>query len=173
MQQERQAAGKIKAGHKRTLQQFPCQKEAEELEYPAGLKWTRQRKLVYKVLWEAKEPLNAAQIYHLIEKEAAGEEYALSTVYRILAAFEELALVEKTTGMVDGTVLYSLERGEHTHYAVCLKCHKRIPLQSCPFMHIHLEEDAEDFTVTGHKLELYGYCKDCKEAAKKPKNKEN
>lgn len=82
MQQERQAAGKIKAGHKRTLQQFPCQKEAEELEYPAGLKWTRQRKLVYKILWEAKEPLNAAQIYHLAEKEAAGEEYALSTVYR-------------------------------------------------------------------------------------------
>ena len=94
MQQERQAAGKIKAGHKRTLRQFPCQKEAKELEYPAGLKWTRQRKLVYKILWEAKEPLNAAQIYHLAEKEAAGEEYALSTVYRILAAFEELALVE-------------------------------------------------------------------------------
>ena len=65
MPQDRQAAGKIKAGHKRTLQQFPCQKEAEELEYPAGLKWTRQRKLVYKILWEAKEPLNAAQIYHL------------------------------------------------------------------------------------------------------------
>ena len=64
----------------------------------------------------------------------------------------------------DGTVVYELNRGEHTHYAVCLECHKRIPLPSCPFAHVHLEQDTGDFTVTGHKLELYGYCKKCQEA---------
>ena len=45
-----------------------------------------------------------------------------------------------------------------------LECHKRIPLPSCPFAHVHLEQDTGDFTVTGHKLELYGYCKKCQEA---------
>ena len=136
----------------------------EKTEYPEGLKWTKQRKCVYRVLKEAKEPLNAIQIYNLAEKQADGEEYAVSTIYRILAAFEEKGLVEKTAWMGDGTVVYELKREEHTHYAVCLECHKRIPLQKCPFAHLHLEKENGDFTITSHKLELYGYCKDCKTA---------
>lgn len=134
----------------------------KETGYPQGIKWTRQRKNVYAVLQEATEPLTAVQIYHLSEKLAEGGEYALSTIYRILAAFEEKGLVSKTAWMGDGTVVYELDRGEHTHYAVCLECHKRIALQSCPFAHIHLDRETDGFTVTGHKLELYGYCRDCR-----------
>lgn len=145
---------------------LPYKEAAEELAYPGGLKWTRQRKKVYRVLWEAEEPLSATQIYNLVEQQTDGEEYAPSTIYRILAAFEENGLVEKTTWMGDGTVVYVLNRGEHTHYAVCLECHRRIPLQSCPFAHIHLEKETGDFIITSHKLEVYGYCKDCKKDGK-------
>ena len=137
-------------------------RKKKEIEFPQGIKWTKQRKCVYTVLKEATEPLSAVQIYHLAERLADGEEYAVSTIYRILAAFEERGMVSKTTWMGDGTIVYELNRGEHTHYAVCLECHKRIALQSCPFAHMHLEQDAGDFTVTGHKLELYGYCRDCR-----------
>lgn len=140
--------------------------DVDNLQYPRGLKWTKQRKNIYRVLWEASEPLSAVQIYNLSVKRADGEEYALSTIYRIMAAFEEKGLVEKTTWMGGGTVLYALNRGEHTHYAICLECHKRIPLQSCPCIHIHPEREVEDFTVTGHKLELYGYCNTCKNSDK-------
>lgn len=133
------------------------------IQYPQGLKWTKQRKSVYKILWEASEPLNAIQIYNLAARDADSGECAVSTIYRILAAFEEKDLVEKTVWMEDGTVVYTLNRGIHTHYAVCLECRRRIPLQSCPFVHMHLNPAAEDFTVTGHKLELYGYCKECRE----------
>lgn len=135
--------------------------KTREIEYPQGIKWTKQRKSVYGILWEAKEPLSAAQIYHRVERKSQGEEYAVSTIYRILAAFEEKGLVEKTAWMEDGTTVYELKRDEHTHYAVCLECHKRVPLQSCPFAHLQLEE-TEGFTVTGHKLELYGYCRACR-----------
>ena len=132
--------------------------------YPQGIKWTRQRKCVYQVLSEASEPLSAIQIYNRVGRE--DNSYAVSTIYRILSAFEERGLVNKTNWLGDGTVVYELNRGEHTHYAVCLECHKRIPLPNCPFAHVHLEEDTEGFTVTGHKLELYGYCKACKSAHK-------
>ena len=134
----------------------------KRFEFPQGIKWTKQRKNVYTVLQEAAEPLSAVQIYHLAEKLADGEEYAVSTIYRILAFFEEKGLVSKTAWMGDGAVVYELNRGQHTHYAVCLECHKRIALSNCPFAHIPLEQETGDFTVTGHKLELYGYCKDCK-----------
>ncbi len=132
-------------------------------EYPQGLKWTRQRKNVYRVLWEAKEPLNAVQIYKLAAQYAEGEEYALSTIYRILSTFEEKGLVEKTSWVEDTAVAYSLNRGQHTHYAVCLECHRRIPLQGCPFAHMNVDCGAGGFTVTGHKLEVYGYCSECRE----------
>ena len=137
-------------------------KDKKGTEYPQGIKWTRQRKNVYGILQAAAEPLSAVQIYRMTENLAQGGEYALSTVYRILAAFEEKGIVSKTTWVGDGAVVYELNRGGHTHYAVCLECHKRIALQSCPFAHLHLEQETEDFEVTGHKLELYGYCKACK-----------
>lgn len=130
-------------------------------EDPAGIKWTRQRKTVYRILQDSAEPLSAEQIYRLTKRETEGEEYALSTIYRILTVFEEKGLTEKTTWPGEGAVLYSLARGGHTHYAVCLGCHRRIPLQGCPIMRINLDE-TENFAVTGHKLELYGYCRECR-----------
>lgn len=136
----------------------------EKIVYPAGIKWTRQRKAVYRVLLEATAPMSAAEIYRRVEQGEAGGAYAVSTIYRILAVFEERELVGKTTWMGDDTVVYELNRGGHTHYAVCLSCRKRIPLQACPFAHMHLAgagESPEGFTVTGHKLELYGYCSRC------------
>lgn len=145
------------------LQKSAAEADETTIEYPQGLKWTKQRKSVYKVLWEASEPLNAIQIYNLVMRDIDGEETAVSTVYRILAAFEEKGFVEKSVWMGDGTVAYALNRGMHTHYAVCLECHRRIPLRSCPFAHMHLDPAAEDFTVTGHKLELYGYCRECRD----------
>lgn len=134
--------------------------EKGKIEYPGGIKWTKQRKCVYRILYYANEPLNAVQIYKRIGREEEND-YAVSTIYRILAVFEERGLINKTTWLGDGTVVYELDRGEHTHYAVCLECHKRIPLSDCPFAHMHLNAGAEDFTVTGHKLELYGYCSEC------------
>ena len=148
------------------------------MEYPKGIKWTKQRKCVYQILSDAKEPLSAHQIYHQALQMVPEDTYALSTVYRILAAFEENGLVNSTTWMGDDTVVYELEKGEHRHFAVCLECHKRIPVESCPFSlgHEHAggdhhdcdhdhhhETDAalKDFTVTGHKIELYGYCSNC------------
>jgi Fur family ferric uptake transcriptional regulator len=145
--------------------------EKQKLEYPAGLKWTKQRKRVYEILKEATEPLSASQIYARMEGWEQ-EQYAVSTIYRILAAFEDAALVEKTTWIGEGTVVYELRGPEHVHYAVCLECHRRIPLEHCPLhisgAHVHVSAEdqhnhpeTEDFTVVSHKIELYGYCKEC------------
>lgn len=144
----------------------PVGEEVQIREYPKGIKWTRQRKDVYEVLYLAQEPLTAVQIYNRIVQKGADGGYAVSTIYRILSAFEEKGLVSRTSWLGDGTAVYELDRGEHTHYAVCLECRRRVQLDSCPFAHLHLETGAGDFMVTGHKLELYGYCKECNEAGK-------
>ena len=40
----------------------------DKRDYPAGIKWTRQRRDVYQVLSEAGEPLSALQIYRQLEE---------------------------------------------------------------------------------------------------------
>ena len=138
-------------------------------EFPGGLKWTKQRKRVYQILKDATEPLSAAQVYARMDAWEQ-EQYAVSTIYRILAAFEQSGLVDKTTWMGEGTVVYELKHPGHVHYAVCLECHKRIPLEHCPLhmsaSHLHSadgkhEDETDGFTVVSHKIELYGYCKEC------------
>ena len=107
------------------------------------------------------EPISVVALYRLLLQSENDCTYAVSTVYRILTTFEEKEIVIRYVRSDDGSSVYELNRGGHTHYAVCLECHKRIPLRSCPFSHVHLHAEAEGFTVTGHRLELYGYCMAC------------
>lgn len=132
--------------------------------WPSGLKHTRQRGQVMELLEKAEKPLSAVDI----AKEAGA--ISLSTVYRILDSFEDCHLVEKITLPSCDTAFYKLSSGTHTHYATCLSCHKQIPLSFCPIEELKLVEDNEEFTITGHKLELYGYCRECRE---KMQNKTN
>lgn len=140
----------------------------KNIEYPQGIKWTKQRKAVYSILTEEGEPLSAAQIYSRMLKNADKAEYAISTVYRILSVFEEKGYVERSHFLDDGTVVYQWKKDGHTHYAHCLGCHKRVALASCPFEHLHLDTEMNDFEIMGHKLELYGYCRDCQKTGKIP-----
>ena len=131
--------------------------------WPEGIKKTKQREDVFRVLVEAKEPLSAIEIYNRIQQQNGQINYAISTIYRSLAVFEEKGLVEKSTLMGEDTAVYEWQHGKHKHYAICLKCHKLVPLAKCPFEHVKLDTSDENFTVTSHKLEIYGYCNKCKE----------
>lgn len=138
----------------------------ENKKWPEGIKWTKQRKDIYTVLERAKKPLSAHDIYQEILKDASvdASNFAISTVYRGLAIFEEKGLLEKSILLGSDTAVYELMEGNHKHYAVCLSCHKLVPLKHCPFEHVehnHMESEEGEFVVTGHKLELYGYCKEC------------
>jgi Fur family ferric uptake transcriptional regulator len=54
--------------------------EIIEKNWPEGVKKTRQRVDVYKVLYEAKAPLSAAEIFSALNSNSAKEMYAFSTV---------------------------------------------------------------------------------------------
>ena len=136
--------------------------EDAELEFPADIKTPTQREEIFRILRCAGEPLSAVDIYNrlLREREPETVNFAISTVYRALTVFEEKGYVVKSSLSGSDMAYFEWRLGQHRHYAVCLKCHKLIPLKHCPFEHAPIDA-AEDFTVTGHKLELYGYCREC------------
>ena len=131
--------------------------------WPKGLKRTKQRESVLAILKESTQPMSAQEISARISKEGGGA--WLSTVYRVLELFVEKKLAIKTSIMNSETAVYELNREHHRHYAVCIGCHKMIPMENCPMESFIPKIKDKEFQVIGHNLEVYGYCKDC--AAKK------
>ena len=117
----------------------------------AGLKRTKQREALLELLKNADKPMTAEMIYENTKN------MSRSTVYRTLEKFLEKGIV--TRGVVhDGDKLYyELACMGHRHYAICLGCHEMRYIDICPMHDAHIN----NFTVTGHKLELYGYCDKC------------
>ncbi|HWQ76848.1 MAG TPA: transcriptional repressor [Syntrophomonas sp.] len=127
--------------------------------WPAGIKKTKQRKCVLSVLERADSPLSAMDICTQTENEDCP--VWLSTVYRILELFVKENIVLKTSVADNEMALYELNRNQHRHYAVCLNCHKVVEMDNCPMEEFIPQLADDDFHVLGHKLEMYGYCKDC------------
>jgi Fur family ferric uptake transcriptional regulator len=129
--------------------------------WPAGIKRTRQREAVLAVLEGAGRPVSASDICSQTEKN--GEPVWLSTVYRILELLVRKAAVTKITVMNSDVALYEMNRFQHKHYAICVSCRKIISMNNCPMEKFIPKLEDESFCVTGHNLEIYGYCKDCSE----------
>ena len=126
---------------------------ATEILSGAGLKRTRQREAVIAALSGADKPLTAEEIY-----DRSGD-MALSTIYRTIERLREKGIITSTTIPGSDGVFYELTENGHKHYAICLSCRRMKYIDVCPLHETRLD----DFTVTSHKLELYGYCGDCRE----------
>ena len=134
--------------------------------WPDGLKRTRQRERVLEVLAAAEAPLGALDIALKIENEGGGA--WLSTVYRALESFAEHHMVVKIAVTGSDVALFELSRAGHRHYAVCVDCHRIIPMSGCPVGHFQPELTEDGFTVTGHNLEVFGHCKNCRKKEEQP-----
>lgn len=119
----------------------------------AGLKQTKQRLKILAALSDAYAPLTAEQIHTSLSDRTV----SLSTVYRALELFAQNGITQKSNILDSDKFYYALCENRHRHYAICLSCRQMRYVDICP---VH-EPDIAGFTVTGHKLELYGYCDVC------------
>lgn len=71
------------------------------------------------------------------------------------------SIVNKFISQENGAALYELNVHGHRHYAVCKGCHKMWDINECPMKDLKVSTGEVDFHVTGHSLEVYGYCSDC------------
>ncbi len=131
-----------------------------ETNWPKSLKRTPVRLRVAELLDETSVPLCVSEIYERLRQTDA--HLNLSTVYRVLDAFVAAGLAEKTIISSDAPAYYAALRSTHCHYAVCLRCRRLIPLAHCPFDRRNLHLVEQGFEMTGHRLEIYGYCAACR-----------
>lgn len=132
----------------------------ENLIIQKGLKITKHRKMILEIIDQSVNPLTADEIYMDMKKK--GEKPCLSTVYRTLDAFENNDLIIKSKSLDDDKARYEWHSLEHKHHVVCTNCHKIQYINECPFSEIEKAlKNNIGFDVTSHKLEIYGWCKDC------------
>ncbi|MDR1481144.1 MAG: transcriptional repressor [Synergistaceae bacterium] len=130
-----------------------------KIEWPVGVKKTRQRQSVLEVLENSPNPLNAEEILSLAKKNEGS--IWLSTVYRILDLFVRKGIAARASALRGDCAVYEINRDQHRHYAICVGCRKVIQMDNCPMEEFTPRLDEGDFKITGHTVEIYGYCRDC------------
>jgi len=127
-----------------------------------SIKSTKQRNLLLALLHETDSFVTAEDLY--FKAKQADDTISLSTIYRILELFNKKNIVQKTTLLEDDKAVFELNHiDHHHHHLICLGCKKVIDIGQCPLGSFEKDIEATtDFSIVDHKLEIYGYCKDCK-----------
>ena len=132
----------------------------------AGIRLTRQRRLLIGTLQQAKNHVDAATLLKLARKREPGINRA--TVYRTLDLLKGLRLIDELDLMhLEGEKHFYEARtsSEHLHLA-CFKCGAITEFMSPSFKRLKEEIAREnEFEIAVIRLEVGGLCKACRKSS--------
>jgi len=124
-----------------------------------GLRITPQRVAIYQELLKAKDHPTADEIYKRIVKKIPN--ISFDTVNRTLLTFSKIGI----TSVVEGygqPKRYDPDMDAHHHFR-CIRCNCIIDFQNKEYNNLTVpEEIKKQFTVTGKKVVLEGFCIKCR-----------
>lgn len=126
-----------------------------------GLRNTPQRELVLKAFLATEKHLSVAELHKIVKRN--NKTIGYTTVYRIMQLLMKCGLCEEID-FGDGTKRYEHSyKHKHHDHLVCTKCGRFIEIIK-PEIEKMQEEvaKAKNFTITHHKLQIFGICEKCK-----------
>ena len=136
----------------------------EEILVKKHLKRTKARVMILKVL-EKSLPLTAGEVYEAVRRKDM--RLSLSTVYRNCEALAENGLLLRSTMLADGLIRYEYAHGTPSHHAVCLSCHRIFPVDvGLQSDYAEVLDEEYGFEAAEPRVEIYGYCRDCRATGK-------
>ncbi|WP_291314154.1 Fur family transcriptional regulator [Corynebacterium sp. UBA2622] len=142
---------------------MPAQRPTRPKQPKLGVRNTRQREAVVKVLQDVDKFISARFIHE--ELEARGEKVGLTTVYRTLQSLTEVGAVD-VLHSGDGETLYRhcLTQAHH-HHLVCTVCGRSEEIEGGPVEKwAQLVAQHFGYELVGHDAEVYGVCRACQAA---------
>jgi Fur family ferric uptake transcriptional regulator len=126
-----------------------------------GLKFTKQRELVLKILYDNSGHFTPENIYNLIKSSYPDITIGIATIYRTLALLEESNMVNSISFGSKGKK-YELGIKDHHDHLICIECGRLIEFQD-EIIEKRQEAISKkfDFKMTGHTMNIIGICKDC------------
>jgi Fur family transcriptional regulator, ferric uptake regulator len=132
----------------------------------SGLKNTRHRMAILDILEQSDRPIAAEQIFFELTKKDI--RVNLSTVYRTLETLADKELAVKLSIAGDNRALFEYNHMIHRHYLVCLGCQKITAIDCCLLKDFDRSlEKKTNYKISGHKLDIYGYCPECRSSGDK------
>ncbi|WP_309499434.1 transcriptional repressor [Sulfurovum sp.] len=125
------------------------------------LKFTKQRELVLKFLYENEGHFTPEDIYNLLKQKYPDINIGIATVYRTLSLLETSHIASSISFGVQGKK-YELGLKKHHDHLICSKCGKIIEFYDETIEEIQ-EEIAKkfNFKMTDHTMKIIGLCENC------------
>ena len=126
-----------------------------------NLKYTTQRELILKVIYDNNGHFTPEDIYNLIKEAYPDVKLGIATVYRTLTLLEDEAMVSSISFGTQGKK-YEFGLTEHHDHLVCLKC-GNIEEFYDETIERQQEEIAKkfNFKMSNHVMKITGTCSAC------------
>jgi Fur family ferric uptake transcriptional regulator len=128
-----------------------------------ALKFTKQRELILKFLYDNDEHYTPEDIYMLLKKENPDINIGIATVYRTLTLLEDSEIASSISFGAQGKK-YELGLKKHHDHLICTSCGDIIE-----FFDETIEEQQEkiaakfNFKMTDHTMKIVGLCEKCQD----------
>lgn len=127
-----------------------------------GLKTSRQRELIAEVFFQAGGHLSIDELLERVRH--ADARIGQATVYRTMKLLTKCGLAESRQ-FGDGHTRYEPvdDHEEHHDHLICTSCGKIVEFHNSQIEALQARvAEKHGYTVTHHKMELYGLCADCR-----------
>jgi len=128
-----------------------------------SLKFTRQRELVFKTLYDNEGHFTPEDLSTLIKEQQPDLTISIPTIYRTLALLEESGIADSLSFGAKGKK-YEFGLKEHHDHLICTQCGKLIEFQD-DVIEKRQEEIAKkfNFKMTDHTMNIRGICESCQQ----------
>ena len=128
-----------------------------------GLKRTPQRCAIYEMLTGRTDHPTAEDIYRTVKR--TFPMISQNTVYYTLSTLQEAGLISEVNfGHEHARFDANMDRH---HHLVCVSCQEINDLYDGTLDRLAMSsKKGRQYTILGHRVEFYGYCKRCQEKSK-------
>ncbi|WP_033542975.1 Fur family transcriptional regulator [Planococcus sp. CAU13] len=123
-----------------------------------GYKETSKRNQILELFANDERYLTARDLLDVMQRDYPGMSY--DTVYRNLATFVSLGILEETELSGERHFRMQCESDSHHHHFICMDCGKIKEIPLCPMDLLGAALPA--YEIDNHKFEIYGRCPECK-----------
>ena len=130
-----------------------------------GFKSTRQRDIIATEFLKTGEHVTAEDLYKKINRKH--KDIGLTTVYRTLKLLKKSGLATESIFADNLTRYEPLSEDDHHDHLVCLDCGSITEFENSKIERLQGKiADEFGFHTVSHKMDLYGYCRECKNRTK-------
>lgn len=125
----------------------------------SGLRLTSARKSMLELLIFEHGPFSCEEVFERIQDRVLCD---LVTVYRSLAKFEQVGMIESCE-LGDGRTRYKFKHSKvrHHHHIICKVCKRIESIPTCKVAEANAIPKKLGFREISHRLEFFGICSDC------------